>query len=78
MPTIKYGKNLGTFMDNARYNTPKQCRIVNTCFTSLETIGGNLFKWHLKNMNHVHKDSNDLLSVIIILGKDVHGGEIFF
>ena len=47
-------------------------------FTSLATIGGNLFTRHPKNLNHVHKDSNELLSVIIILGKYVHGGETVF
>ena len=30
-----------------------------------------------KNINHVHKDINDLLSVIIILGTDVHCGKIY-
>ena len=47
-------------------------------FTSLATIGGNLYKRHVKNLNHVHKDSKDLLSVIIILGIDVNGGETVF
>ena len=45
---------------------------------SLETIGGNLFTIRPKNLNHVHKESNDLLPVIIILGKNVHGGETVF
>ena len=31
-----------------------------------------------KNFNHLHKDINDLLSVIIVLVKDVRGGESFF
>ena len=31
-----------------------------------------------KNINHVHKDSNDLLSVIIVLGTDAHGGSKIF
>ena len=49
-----------------------------TCFTSLATIGGNLFTRHPKNLNNVHKESNNFLSVIIILGANVHGGEIVF
>ena len=61
-------------MDTAKERIPKQWSIGNTCFTSLENIGGNLFTRHPKNMNHVHKDSNDILSVIIVLGTDVHGG----
>ena len=31
-----------------------------------------------KNVIHVYKDVNDLLSVIIILGTDVHGGKNVF
>ena len=42
---------------------------------SLATIGDNLFTGHPKNINHVHKDSNDLLSVIIILVTNVYGSE---
>ena len=78
MPTIKYWKILGSIMDKAKENIPKQCRIGDTCFTSLATIGGNLFTRHPKNLNHVHEYSNHLLSVIIILGTDVHGGETVF
>ena len=44
----------------------------------MATIGGNLYTRHPKNLNHVHKDSEDLLSVIILLGTDVHGGETVF
>ena len=32
----------------------------------------------MNNLNHVHKDSKDILSVIIILGTDVNGGETVF
>ena len=45
---------------------PKECRIGDTCFTSLATIGGNLYTRNPNNINHVHRDSNNLLSVIII------------
>ena len=78
MPTIKYWQNLGSIMEKEKENIPKQCIIGDTCFTSLGTIGGNLFTRYLKNINHVHKDSNDILSVIIILGTYVHGGETVF
>ena len=44
----------------------------------MATIGGNLYTRHPKNPYHVHKDSNDLLSVIIILRKDVPGDETVF
>ena len=44
----------------------------------MATIGGNLYTSHADNLHHVHKDSNYLLSVIIILGTDVNGGEKYF
>ena len=44
----------------------------------LATIVGNLFTRHANNLNHVHKDSNNLLSAIIILGRNFHGDEIVF
>ena len=78
IPTVQYWKIWGSLLEKAKYDIPKQCRIGDKCFTSLVTIGGNLFTRHMKNMNHVHKDGNDLLSVIIILGTNVHGGETVF
>ena len=45
---------------------------------SLAAIGGNLFTRHLNNLNHVHKDSNYLLWVIITLETYIHGGETVF
>ena len=38
----------------------------------------NLYTIHPNNNNNVHKDSNDLLSVIFILGTDFHSGETVF
>ena len=78
MPTIKYWKNLERTMVKAKEMIPNECRIGDTCFTSLGTIGGNLYTRHPKNLNHVHKYSKYLLYVIIILGTDVHGGETVF
>ena len=65
-------------MHNAKDRIPKQCRISGTCFTILVTIGGNLYMRHPKNIKHVHKNSNDLLEVIIILVTDAHEGETVF
>ena len=78
MSAIKYWQNLGSMMDKAKEKIPKQCRICDTCFTSLATIGVNLFTRHPKNINHVQNDSNNLLSVIIFLVTDIHGGETVF
>ena len=53
-------------MHKAKDKIPKKYIIGDTCFTSLGTIGGNLFTRHLKNINHVNKYSINFLSVIII------------
>ena len=75
MPSIKYQQNLGKCLDTAKQKIPKQCRIGDTCFKALETIGGNVYKRHQKSSYNVDKQFNDLLLVIIILVTDVHGGE---
>ena len=41
-------------------------------------IGGKLYRNHPKNLNHVHKDTKYLVSVIITLGKDISGGDTVF
>ena len=78
MPNVKYWQNLGKVLDTAKEKIPKQCSIGDICFISLATIGGNLYTIHPKHLNHVHKDVNGLLSVIIILGTDVHDVETVF
>ena len=75
MPTIKYWQTLEIIMDKEKENIRRKCRIGDTCFTSLATIGDDLFTRHPKNLNHLHRDSNDIMSVMIILGTYVHGGE---
>ena len=74
MKTSQYWQKLESMMDKAKQKIPKQCIIGDICFTSLATIGGNLFTRHPKNLNHVQKDSNGLMSVIIISGTNIHGG----
>ena len=59
--TIKYWQILRSMMDKAKEKIPKQCIINDTCFTSLATIVGDLSPRHPKNINHVHKYSNNLL-----------------
>ena len=78
MPNMTFWKNLGRTMEKANKMIPKECRIGDTCFTSLGTIVGNLYTRHLKNLNNVHKESKDLLSAIIILGIYVNGGGTVF
>ena len=78
MPTIHYWKKLRSTMDKAKEMIPKECRIGETCFMSCANIGVNLYTRHPKNLNHVNKYSKDLLSVIIILGTYINGGETVF
>ena len=61
MPILQYWQNLGIMLDKSKENIPKQCRIFDTCFRSLETTGGNLFTRHPKDLNNLHKNSNDIL-----------------
>ena len=44
----------------------------------MDVIGGNIYSNHPKNLNHVHKDSKDMVSVIITVGKDISGGYTVF
>ena len=44
----------------------------------MSVIGGRLYHNHPKNLNHMHKDVKDLVSVIITLGKDIIGVDTVF
>ena len=44
----------------------------------MDVIDGKFFSNTLKNLNHVHKDSKYLVSVIITLGENISGGEAMF
>ena len=44
----------------------------------MAVIGGRLYRNHPKNLNHMHKDLKDLVSVNITLGKDIIGGDTVF
>ena len=57
---------------------PSTCRIGETIFTSMAIIGGKLYRNHPKNLNHVHKYTKYLVSVIITLGKNISGGDTVF
>ena len=47
-------------------------------FNYMAFIGCKLYIRHPKNMNRVHKDTKDLVSVIITGGKDTSGGDTVF
>ena len=44
----------------------------------MAVIGGKIYRNHPKNMNHVHKNTKYLVSVIITLGIDISGGDTVF
>ena len=54
------------------------CRIGETVFTFMPVICDKLYSNHPKNLNNVHKDAKDLVSVIIIEGKYISGGDTVF
>ena len=78
MSTTKYWKNMNKCLIADKEKTPLQCRIGETCFTSIDIIGGKIYSNHPKNMNHVHKYRKGLVSVIITMGKTLSGEEIVF
>ena len=45
------------------------------CFTPIVFIGGKIYSNNPKNMNNVHKDSNELVSVIINMVTNIRGGD---
>ena len=71
-------ENFGKFLTAAKQKIRLQFRIEETCFTSIDVIGGKICSNNPKNMNYVHKDSKDLVSVTINLGKNISGGGTVF
>ena len=53
-------------------------RIRETIFTSMAVIGGRIYSNHPKNLNHVHTDSRDMVSIIITMGTNISGGDTVF
>ena len=68
----------GKKLEKGKEMLPSTCRIGGNLFTSMAVIGGKLYSYNHKNLNHVHKDSKYLVSVIITLGKYISGGETVF
>ena len=65
----QYWTNLKEKLEKEKEILPSTCRIGETFFTSMAIIGGKLYRNHPKNMNHVHKDTKYLVSIIITLSK---------
>ena len=70
--------NFAKKLEKAKEILPSACRIGGTIFTSMAVIGGKLYSNHPKNLNHIHKDAKDLVSVIITVGKYISGGDTVF
>ena len=47
-------------------------------FTSTAFIGGKLYSNQPKNLNHVHNDSKDMVSIIIAVVKNISRGDTMF
>ena len=65
----KYWKTLKYCFISAKEKIPSQYRIGKMIFSAISDIRGELYSNHPKNMNHVHKETKDLVSVIITLVK---------
>ena len=79
------GKKYKSILDNFEEKLEKEkeillskCRIGENIFTSMAVIGGKLYSNHPKNLNRVHKDTKDMVSVIITVGKYISGGNTMF
>ena len=77
VPTKHYGK-LEKVMYEAKEKIPKECRIGETCFISVVIIGGDLLSTHPINLNHLHRNTKDILSLIFTLGTDVGNAKTVF
>ena len=76
--STQYWSHLKLKLEKANEILPSTCRIGKTIFTSMAVIGGILYRNHPKNLNNMHKDVKDLVSVIRTLGKDIIGGDTVF
>ena len=65
-------------MEKAKEIPPSTCRIGEAIFTSMAVISGKLYSNKPKNLNHVHKDSKDLVYVIITMGSIISGWDTVF
>ena len=77
----KYKSILDNFekqLEKTKEILPSTCTIGGTVFTHKAVIGGKLYSNKPKNINHVHKDSKDMVSVIITVGKNIIGGDTVF
>ena len=71
-------KILKETLEMEKYILPSTLIIGETNFTSMDFIGGKLFSNHPNNLNHIHKDSKDLISVIITVVKYIRRGDTVF
>ena len=70
----KFGKD---YREN-KIDDSKRMQNWSCIFYFIATIGGNLHTKNANSLNHIHKDSKYLLSVIIILGTNINDDETGF
>ena len=71
-------ENFEKKLEKAREILPSTCQIGGNIFTSMAVIGGKIYSNHPKNLNRVHKETKDMVSVIITMRKDISGGDTVF
>ena len=59
----QYWSYLKLKLEKANEILPSTCRIGKTIFTSMAVIGGQLYQNHARNLNHIHKDTKDLVQL---------------
>ena len=65
-------------LEKSKEILPSICRMGEIIFTSMSVIVVKLYSNHPKNLNHVHKESKYLVSVITNLGGNISGGDTVF
>ena len=65
-------------LEKSKEILPSICRMGEIIFTSMSVIVVKLYSNHPKNLNRVHKDYKDLVSVIITTGGNISGGDTVF
>ena len=69
MKENKYWKTSKDCLKESKEKIPPQFIIGGKCFTSIAVSRGKLYSNHPKIINNVHKESKELASIIINIGK---------
>ena len=73
MTANKYWETLKYCLTETKEKIPSQCIIGKFLYIFIAVIGVKIYSNHPKNMNHVNKETKDLVSIIITLGTNISG-----